>query len=333
MKINSGIKAQNSKLKVKSLNFLLLTFIFTIIFTILLFTFDFTFAADIGQAGLDIAVLNTGVGVRALGMGSAFTAVANNSDAPYWNPAGLSQIKRSEITTMQTQLSTDADNYYISVVMPFLSGGLGISWIRVSTGSILQTSGTTDAYNEVQNLSEFSYYSDAYLLAYGQNITDNLSIGVTAIYLSTNMPGLSDAGGFATGYSLTPGILYKPLKDLSIGFKIDQFMNRQQWETDTEEIAPSIDRLGIAYSMKLFSYEVLLCGDASQVNKAGYTAEFNYGTEISKDSISVRCGSSDNAFTAGLGMKFGQVGIDYAYVTQMNLSKNNVNRVSLTGKW
>ncbi|MFH1429785.1 MAG: UPF0164 family protein [Candidatus Margulisiibacteriota bacterium] len=36
-------------------------------------------------------------GVRAIGMGGAFTAVANDSSAIYWNPAGLSKIKRTEI--------------------------------------------------------------------------------------------------------------------------------------------------------------------------------------------------------------------------------------------
>ena len=40
-----------------------------------------------GQAGTDLAILNAGVGARALGMGSAFTAIADNADAPYWNPA------------------------------------------------------------------------------------------------------------------------------------------------------------------------------------------------------------------------------------------------------
>jgi hypothetical protein len=61
-----------------------------------------------GQAGTDIAILNAGVGARALGMGSAFTAVADDVTASFWNPAGLSLVISYEITTMQTKLSTDA---------------------------------------------------------------------------------------------------------------------------------------------------------------------------------------------------------------------------------
>jgi hypothetical protein len=33
--------------------------------------------------------LRVGAGARALGMGSAFTGVANDATAAYWNPAGL----------------------------------------------------------------------------------------------------------------------------------------------------------------------------------------------------------------------------------------------------
>jgi len=292
------------------------------------------FAADTGQAGLEIAVLKAGVGARALGMGSAFTAIADNADAPFWNPAGLSQIKKYEVTAMQTKMSTDADHYYVSFAMPCLSGGLGLSWIQVGMGSITQTSGTTDAYGEVENLGIFSYYSNAYLLAYGQNITDNISFGLTAKYLTSDMPGLiSVEGGSAWGYSVTPGILYRPSQNLSIGFKLDEAVNYQKWGTDTEEIAPSKYRLGIAYAMLITNYPLLLSCDISQVNKAGYAAEASGGAELQLGQFALRLGTSDGALTAGAGFGVEHVRIDYAYVTQTSLSKDNVHRVSLTGMW
>jgi hypothetical protein len=288
-----------------------------------------------GQAGLDIAVLKAGVGARPLGMGSAFTAIADNVDAPYWNPAGLSQIKNYEISAMQTKLSTDADHYYISYVMPFLSGGLGLSWIQIGMGSITQTTSTTDAFNEVENLGIFSYYSNAYILAYGQNIMDNLSFGINAKYLTSDMPGLvSIEGGSAYGYSVTPGLLYKPTKYLSIGFKIDEMVNYQKWGTDTEETVPSKYRLGLAYNtLILNSYPLILSADLSQINKAGYVAEANGGAELTIGQIAFRLGTSDNSLTAGAGFGAEHIRIDYAYVTQTALSKDNVHRVSLTGIW
>ena len=292
------------------------------------------FASTDGQGGQEIAVLKAGVGARALGMGSAFTAISDNSDAPFWNPAGLAKIKNYQISTMQTKLSTDADHYYVSFVMPFLSGGLGISWIQVSAGSITQTSGTTDAYNDVENLGIFNYYSNAYLLAYGQDVAENISVGITAKYLTTDMPGLvSIEGASATGYSVTPGILYRPFNNFSIGFKIDELVNSQKWGTDTEEKAPSKSRLGLAYRMEVMGNKLLMSGDISQINSAGYVPEAGLGAELAVGDMSFRLGATDSVLTAGAGMRADRIGIDYAYVTQANLSKDNVHRISLIGTW
>src|SRR3989338_8100 len=177
-----------------------------------------------GQAGTDIAVLKAGVGARPLGMGSAFTAVADNADAPYWNPAGLGQITSNEITTMQNKLSTDADHYYVSYVRPALGGTLGISWIQVGLGNITQTSSEVDPHNEVQNISIFSYFSNAYMLSYGKHLNDHISIGLTGKYLTSDMFGVS--GGQAYGYSITPVILLRlATRDsrlVTVGLKIEE---------------------------------------------------------------------------------------------------------------
>jgi hypothetical protein len=297
---------------------------------------DLSAFAVTGQAGLDIAVLEAGVGARALGMGSAFTAVADNADAPYWNPAGLSQIKNNEITAMQTKLSTDADHYYVSYVTPLFGGGLGISWIQVGMSSITQTGSSTGEYNEVTNLGIFSYFSNAYLLAYGRNISDNLSLGITAKYLTSDMPGLvSIEGASAYGYSITPGLLYKPTRDLSIGLKIDELINYQKWGTDAEEIVPSKYRLGISYATRVpfIGNPLLLAGDVSQTNQSGYVPEGSAGAEVKFGQIAFRAGYSDQAYTGGAGFETENIAIDYAYVTQTSLTKDNVHRVSLTGKW
>jgi len=285
------------------------------------------------QAGLEIDVLKAGVGARPLGMGGAFTAISDNSDAPYWNPAGLSQVRFHEISTMQTKLSTDTNHYYVSYVQPLFGGGIGISWIQVSLGDIYETVATNE-FNEVVPLGVFSYYSNAYLLAYGQSLNDSLSWGITAKYLTADMPGLvSSEGGSAYGYSITPGILWKPIERLSFGMKIDELSNSQKWGTGTEEHVPPKYRLGIAYLTQILNLPLRFSGDYSQIAKGGYIGEGAAGAELMTGLISLRVGVVDSAMTAGVGFQDKHIGVDYAYVNQMSLTRENVHRISLSGRW
>jgi len=308
-----------------------------------------------GQAGTDIAVLKAGVGARPLGMGGAFTAVADNADAPYWNPAGLALVSSSEITTMQTKLSTDADHYYVSFVRPALGGTLGVSWIQVGLGNITQTSNEVDVHNEVQNISIFSYFSNAYLLSYGKKLNEHILIGLTGKYLTSDMFGIS--GGQAWGYSVTPGVLFKinvgtglvPVRTertttrvvptFTVGLKIDELFNRQSWGTGTVENVPPKLRLGLAYHSP---NPGLFAVDISQTIKSNYAAEVSAGYEWAKDGLALRLGYTDGGFTAGAGFAVNHARheperfmarVDYAYVTQRALSKENVHRVSLSGVW
>ncbi|MBP7868290.1 MAG: hypothetical protein KA419_20375 [Acidobacteria bacterium] len=54
-----------------------------------------------------IPTTNNGVGARAMGMGGAFTAVADDGTAATWNPAGLSQLKRPQVTLVYNFINDD----------------------------------------------------------------------------------------------------------------------------------------------------------------------------------------------------------------------------------
>lgn len=53
-----------------------------------------------------------GVGARAMGMGGAFTGVSDDSTALYWNPAGLSRIKRMEFFGALSHEKLEAETEY-----------------------------------------------------------------------------------------------------------------------------------------------------------------------------------------------------------------------------
>ena len=80
-----------------------------------------------GAAGL---FLRMGVGARALGMGGAFTGIADDPSAAYWNPAGLGQIHNFQLEFMNVNLPFDRTFNYFSAILPlkrFMT--FGVSWV------------------------------------------------------------------------------------------------------------------------------------------------------------------------------------------------------------
>lgn len=67
-----------------------------------------------GQTNLPLVGTETGVGIRAIGMGGAFTGLANDYSAAYWNPAGLGQIKRMELTGSFNSLAYESETEYFN---------------------------------------------------------------------------------------------------------------------------------------------------------------------------------------------------------------------------
>ena len=66
--------------------------------TLIVLTIATSMFAQTPDEAINLLENETGVGVRAMGMGNAFVAVANDYTATYWNPAGLTLINQSEVS-------------------------------------------------------------------------------------------------------------------------------------------------------------------------------------------------------------------------------------------
>lgn len=71
------------------------------------------------------------VGVRAAGMGGAFTAVADDGTAPYWNPAGLASGAFVGLTFDVNSLDRVSGTFVGLATPP-----LGLSYFRTSTSTV-----------------------------------------------------------------------------------------------------------------------------------------------------------------------------------------------------
>src|SRR3989339_1175485 len=82
-----------------------------------------------------------GVGGRALGMGGAFVAIANDVTAGYYNPAGLANLNYPQLSLMHSEQFGNLVNYdYAAVGIPYGTDmSFGLSVIRLGVDGIPDT--------------------------------------------------------------------------------------------------------------------------------------------------------------------------------------------------
>jgi long-subunit fatty acid transport protein len=93
--------------------------------------------AKVGTVGLKF--LDIGVGGRALAMGEAYVAVANDASAIFWNPAGIAQLESGDIFLGYTDWPADINLYSTAIVTKTGFGHIGASFTILNTGLMNRT--------------------------------------------------------------------------------------------------------------------------------------------------------------------------------------------------
>lgn len=160
--------------------------------------------------------LGIGAGPKAIGMGGAFVAVANDPSAIYWNPSGISRTGKTEVLIEHTNyLIGTSYNYFGGVVALDEDNAIGLSVTYLDYGSEnVTTVSMPDGTGEVWTAKDV-----AIGLTYSRNLTDRFSIAGTAKMVMQQIWHES-----ATGWALDAGLLYiTPFNDLKIGMDISNF--------------------------------------------------------------------------------------------------------------
>ncbi|MFH1278839.1 MAG: PorV/PorQ family protein [Candidatus Eisenbacteria bacterium] len=130
------------------------------------------------------AFLKIGIGAKAVGLGEAFTAIADDATALYWNPAGLVNLPRREAYFSHTSWIADIDYEYMAYAQPLNYLG-GIS-VGLHVGTLRTNMMETTEYQPYGTGREFSY-SDLFVgVGAARNFTDKLSIGFGLKYVREN---------------------------------------------------------------------------------------------------------------------------------------------------
>lgn len=304
--------------------------------------------------------LTLGVGARPLGMGGSFAAIADDSTATYWNPAGLGRLRHSEAAFMHSSLG-ELDSYdFVNYVHPI--GGaasFGLSWLRVGIDDIPITTlphpaNPVSPANRPKQIGTFNSTDNAFFLSYGRQVGFNLRSKQLNLFLGGNakliyITALGNTNALGVGGDL--GILWttspKRSSQLSIGIVAqDFFRTKLYWNappenpgeaSNTDTIEPNL-KIGLSYrqSLKPLNSDLLLTVDTDSL----YSFEMHYGAEyIFAELLSLRIGVQERKgintirlMTAGAGLRLSFLtgaafSVDYAFLNNSELG--NSNRISL----
>jgi len=122
--------------------------------------------------------LNIGVGSRALGMGSAYVAISNDATAAYWNPAGLSQLHKREITIMHANRFSGLvqTNFINLAIIDKHGNAFALSYFRVGIDDIPKST-KLDEFDRPIIEKYIQDVEQALFLSFARKNSNNFSLG------------------------------------------------------------------------------------------------------------------------------------------------------------
>jgi len=275
-----------------------------------------------------VTFLKIGVGARAAALGGAYTALAQDATASYWNPAALVQSGKNELLLSHLDWLVDVDFEYAAYLHQLndniaLTGFVG--FLHLADMPV------TTEYHPYGNGEYFSYSDLATGLSASIKMTDRFSFGVTLKYIREDLADL-----FMDGLLFDFGTYYwTGFKTLRIAASVRNFgtdfqpggtYTRQQTTGETQAkyesfSAPTIFTLGAA--MDVYKVKRHVFTSVIQMNHPMDDQEnFVMGTEYSwKNMFALRLGyrgtNEENKITFGAGAHFhiadNVMKIDYSY--------------------
>jgi len=303
------------------------------ILVILLFLFlsQSAFAA----LGSSVDPSGIGVGARSLALGRTSVVAPGDINALFINPANAAQLENWGVTSMYTSLLNNSIAYNLfGAAAKTDKGVFGISYLGGSSSGIQVT--TRDADSRVVSTgNSFDYSNATWIAAYGKELSKKFSLGAS---LKMFNKGFGSYGS-GSGFDLDLGFLYKQSNVLTMGLNLQnilpQGMGGLQWTTGIKEDVPTVAKLGMDYMIK-DNLQFLLDADL----KATSPVTLHTGLEWKPvKSFALRGGmeqvptggnTSVTNLMAGIGLSYGGINFDYAYVKDGTLDVNSTHYFTLS---
>ena len=259
-------------------------------------------------------------GVRAMGMGGAFIAVADDVQTVYWNPAGLVNVKEPQFGWQRSTNYRQNTNYIdvYEFAMPLEKDKSGIGLHYTNNWETPQFPINEPEYN--------NYKSYWWTLSYGQKVSDKFSVGINVRLekdsgepinnnnnnaAATLLRGLKASAPSAsssvseTTWSTDLGFLYKASPKLSFGIYIQDFSGRGK---------EANYRPGVAYRP---DNKTIIAFDVYNATEAySSTRQHSIGIEHkATENLALRAGNYHGSMTYGVGVKIAKnTELNFAYM-------------------
>jgi len=284
--------------------------------------------AKVGTFGAQF--LKIGVSARATGMGSAYTAVGDNAESVYWNPAGIVGVRDNQVSFSQVEWPADINVTHGAYVFNprSIPGTFALSGRAVWMDPQIERT----AYEPEGTGREFDSGMATLGLTYSRFFTDKFSAGVTLNYMNVGLADYTVNAAFAD-----IGILYRiGIRGMKIGMSI-QSLGADITFDERPARLPTMFKVGFAFDViRMGSQKVIASSEFS--HPVDNAERANMGLEYSlNDVMFLRGGYNLNYDADGLAVGAGWrvttgprswVDLDYSWVDMADLG--NVHRVTMS---
>jgi hypothetical protein len=256
-----------------------------------------------------MAFLKIGVDARAAAMGNAYTALASDASAAYWNPAGLALADNHSILFMHNAWLLDINHEFVAAQLVRGNHNLAFSVNMIAVPDIEIRKGPSE------NPDGTSTATNLYLSgAYAREVAENWLVGVQLKFLSEKYYMIQ-----AEGYAMDFGVIRQNLvPNLNVAATLQNIGKMNKLQNVATEL-PLIARLGVAYQIpyKVLDHNPIAALDVMTVYED--VTQVNIGSEIPLGSyLAVRLGyvigSESYSFTTGAGISYDRYRFAYAFV-------------------
>ncbi len=263
--------------------------------------------AQTENASTGLSFLKLGVGGRAIGMGEAYSALSDDASGMYYNPAGIAFGTGDQVTVMHKQWIFGTTSEYLGSIVSAqkFTFGFGLNSTNVDGIEIRQQPGPPEGTFGVHDLSVSATAS--------WRIDTSLSIGATGKFLYEKIY-VDESDGAAVDF----GARYQVDQHFAVAAAISNIgsMSTLLYEPI---VLPAGVRFGASYqgaATELFAFT--LASDILKTFKDN-GSRIDVGGELAYNSFlafraGYQFGYDAKGLSAGFGLRYGLVQLDYAYV-------------------